>query len=391
MEKITIVGAGNGGFAAAADLTIRGHQVTLYEADEYKDNIKAIQEQGYIDLECLPSNGLTGGKAYVHKITCDVKEAFVDSDIIFVIMPSFGHKPTAKIIAPHIKKNSIVVLTPANFGGSIVFYRTLLEYGCDHSICVAEFDTMMYATRKRLHKGGKVYGGSWIRGYKQNLGCAVFPANNTDQVFSKLKNVYPTIVKRDNVVITGVSNINSYGHPPCMLGNIARIDDAAAHPDKKWLMNTGKTEIVCKLRKALDDEHMQLRSVGLNVEPIVDIYASYYKYQYLYEHPGSDPEPMEIWRNNPIYIESKGPNTWDHRYLTEDIPFGLVPIEALMDQYDLPHPTITAMINLSNTICGRNFREEGTKLKDVGIDGLSMDELLYFLETGKYLNTRADR
>ena len=30
MEKVTVIGGGNGGFATAADLTIRGHQVTLF-------------------------------------------------------------------------------------------------------------------------------------------------------------------------------------------------------------------------------------------------------------------------------------------------------------------------------------------------------------------------
>ena len=31
MGKVTIIGGGNGAFAAASDLTIRGNQVTLFE------------------------------------------------------------------------------------------------------------------------------------------------------------------------------------------------------------------------------------------------------------------------------------------------------------------------------------------------------------------------
>ena len=35
MEKVTVIGGGNGGFATAADLTIRGHQVTLFEVFQW--------------------------------------------------------------------------------------------------------------------------------------------------------------------------------------------------------------------------------------------------------------------------------------------------------------------------------------------------------------------
>ena len=31
MEKVTVIGGGNGAFATAADLTIRGSEVTLFE------------------------------------------------------------------------------------------------------------------------------------------------------------------------------------------------------------------------------------------------------------------------------------------------------------------------------------------------------------------------
>ena len=35
MGKVTIIGGGNGAFAAASDLTIRGNQVTLFELPQW--------------------------------------------------------------------------------------------------------------------------------------------------------------------------------------------------------------------------------------------------------------------------------------------------------------------------------------------------------------------
>ena len=203
MEKIAIIGGGNGAFAAASDLAIRGHQVTLFEMPEFAAGIKAIQEKGGIQCKCLPSNQLKEGFAKLHKITTDVTEAFMDSDIIFVIIPATAHENIARTISPYINENQVLVLTPANFGGSIRFRDALLANGCSEATRVVEFDCMMYATRKTGPDS------CWIRGYKHNMGCAVFPSMYTDEVYDRLKGIYPTLVKRDNVLVTGIRNINS--------------------------------------------------------------------------------------------------------------------------------------------------------------------------------------
>lgn len=366
-EKITIIGGGNGAFAAAADLTIRGHQITLFEMPAFADSIKGIQEKGGIDLECLPSNQLKGGFAKLHKITSDIKEALKDSDIVFIITPAYAHANIAAATAPYIREEMIVVLTPANFGGSIIFREALIKNGCSEKTKVAEFDTMMYATRKTSATS------SWIRGYKHNLGCAVFPSENSNEIFERLKGIYPYIIKRDNVLVTGVSNVNSYGHPPVMIGNISLVDGGT-----EPLMNTVKTESLARLRKALDDEHMGLRKIGINVFPMGEIYQGYYEYQ------GAVGTTDEAWRNNPIYVDSKLPKDWQHRYLTEDIPFGLVPIEELLEQYNLPHPIMTAFINFANLLCGKDFRQAGMKLEYCHLKGLTEKQLHQYLTYGTY-------
>lgn len=42
MEKVTVIGGGNGGFATAADLTIRGHQVTLFELPQFSSGLSEV-------------------------------------------------------------------------------------------------------------------------------------------------------------------------------------------------------------------------------------------------------------------------------------------------------------------------------------------------------------
>ncbi len=97
MEKITIVGGGNGAFAASADLTLRGNQVTLFELPQFAGGIKEVMERGGIEMESFAGNGLEGGFAKLYKITTDVKEALAESDIIMVIVPSYSLETIAKL------------------------------------------------------------------------------------------------------------------------------------------------------------------------------------------------------------------------------------------------------------------------------------------------------
>ena len=69
MEKVTVIGGGNGGFATAADLTIRGHQVTLFELPQFSSGLSEVIKRGGIDMEAYANNGLQGGFAKLHKIT----------------------------------------------------------------------------------------------------------------------------------------------------------------------------------------------------------------------------------------------------------------------------------------------------------------------------------
>ena len=59
IEKIAIVGAGNGGKAAAVDLALQGKQVRLFEFPEFEDNLSDI-----IENRTLISSGAVAGKAY---------------------------------------------------------------------------------------------------------------------------------------------------------------------------------------------------------------------------------------------------------------------------------------------------------------------------------------
>ncbi len=79
----------------------------------------------------------------------------------------------------------------------------------------------------------------------------------------------------------------------------------------------------------------------------------------------------------------KSPPTLQHRYILEDVGYGLVPISALAALARVKTPTIDALIVLASEAIGTDLRAGGLNLKSLGLEGLSPEELPRFIETGR--------
>jgi len=369
-QRITVLGGGNGAFAAAADLTINKHfDVILCELPEFRNNITPIMENGGINLETLESSGLKGGFAKLYKVTTDFRESINESEVIFVVVPAFAQNKIAEKCAPFLKDGQIIVLTPGSFGGSINFSIKLEQYGCRAKVIISETESMMYACRKKDPKT------IWIRGYKHNLGVAVFPAKLTENVFRKLKEIYPTFIKRKNVLETSLSNANPILHVPIMLFNLSNIDNKKEIP----FYHEALTESIGKIVEKLDWERLSLNKIkGINLKPMSEIVKGFYTYQ------GAQGENMcELHRSNPIYRWSMLPLSFNSRYLTEDIPYGLIPMYEFANQFGCKNTTMKMMAEIGTIVTGFDFNKKARKMKDLNIDQYNEDQLNSFLNEGK--------
>lgn len=77
-----------------------------------------------------------------------------------------------------------------------------------------------------------------------------------------------------------------------------------------------------------------------------------------------------------------GPNDLNSRYLTEDIPFGLVPWAMLGSLLEVPMPLINGFIDMINVVHERDWRKEGLNADEMGIEGLNREQLLHYVRTG---------
>ena len=367
--RVSILGAGNGGFAAASHLALEGNQVTLYEAPEFAATLTEVAAQGGIDLETMESSGLKGGFAKLAKITTDIGEAVRGAEVILVIVPSVGHKVFAALCAPHLEDGQLVVLTPGNLYGAMEFATVVRKAGNNSDIIFAETDSLMYACRKKDNKS------IWLRGYKHNLGFSAFPASRTDEALERIRKLYPKMMRRDSVLATGVSNTNTTVHIPIMLFNISNIE---AKADMLFYRECLSPSIGLFI-EAMDSERMGFSRAGIfNLQDVKQLSLSWYG------HQGAHGETFwEIQNNNPIYPNSKLPTDKYNRYLTEDVPYGLIPMVQLMDMFGLPHKVMDMAILTAGIFCERDFHKEARTLETLGLGGISGKDLQNHVLHGK--------
>ena len=102
MSKIGIIGAGSWGIALAVNLTRNGHEVTVWSIME--DEILSLKEHRE-HKDKLPGVALAESMVF----TTDMNQAIQGMDMLVLAVPSIYTRSTAKMMAPYVVENQIIV------------------------------------------------------------------------------------------------------------------------------------------------------------------------------------------------------------------------------------------------------------------------------------------
>jgi opine dehydrogenase len=353
--RFAIIGAGNGGHAFAAHLTLLGYQVNLYDIDPKR--VQELKVTGNIQAK-----GAVEGEASIHLITNDIGKAVQGTDVIMIVIPSVYHASIAKAMAPYLADNQIIVLNPGATGGALEVRNVLQQEGCKATTIIAETNTLLYACRSP--KAGEVI----IGGIKERVCIATLPSGKTKQVTALLNTAFPQFYPVPSVMMTSLENVNAMLHPAPTILNAGRIESKQAF---KYYVD-GVTPSVAELIEKMDRERLQIgKALGADLPSL----SEWYNFSY-----GVDGETLyDRIQNVGAYADIQGSSSLDTRYLFEDIPTGLVPLSELGKAVGVETPTINAIIELGNTMLKRNFREEGRSLKKLGLEGKNPAQILELL------------
>ncbi|GHV35938.1 octopine dehydrogenase [Synergistales bacterium] len=317
---------------------------------------------------------MPAGFAKLSMITTDIASALRDAEIVIVAVPSYGEAHAAEVCAPYLKTEQHVYLSSGYMYGSLEFSQTLKKNGNYGRIAISEMNNTIYAAFKTDSIT------IWAGGYKHGLGVSAFPGKEALAMVEKFKILYPEVVHFENIVKTGISNPNPSLHTTTVVFNACYVERKAEvllYHDGEHL--SAMSEAVERVNEDMDAERMELvkRGVFDFLRPWKLTIRDWYGYQ------GVKGETLcEIISSHPGLSRGKLPKTFDHRYLTEDVTAGLLPLVEILERYDIACPTNKSVAHLASSLSGINLRTKGRTLHSLGLDKLSNKDLFRYLYDG---------
>lgn len=363
-KTVAVLGAGHGGCAAAADLTARGYDVRLHA--RRPDRLNAIRDNGGIT-----ARGVVDGLFPIAHMTTDVADAVNGADLVMLVVPSVAHQYYARELAPLLTPDMPVFLDPGHTGGGLHFVRALRESGYRDAVQSCETVTLTYISRLEGETAVGIYS------YTKNLRFAAFPGKNAARLFDLVKPLFPEIVLASSVLETALLNINAIFHPPGMLMNAGWIE----HTGGDFLYyKEGITDAVGRVVAAIDAERMAVAE-ALNI-PTVTFLEAFHQAGLTTRAAMESGDVARACRESAPNATIKSPPSLDHRYVHEDVGYGLVPFAALGRLAGVPTPAIDAHIRLLSDATGNDYAGTGLTLERMGLAGIGRDGLPGFLENG---------
>lgn len=348
--KVAVVGAGNGGLAVAGYLGLAGHRVNLY--DIRPEALAPVQANGGIRV-----TGKAEGFAPIQRATLDPGEAVEDARAVFIVVPGPDQGAAARALAPHLKRGQVVVVKPGGTGGALEVAAVLAAAG-RRDVLVTETDGFLFACSI------KELGVSAITAVKKRFGVAALPARQTPAALELVQALLPQAVAAPSVLHTGLANMNPVLHVAPMVANAGRMEFTGGDFE---FYGEGITPTVARAVESYDAERLAVAErLGVKV-PTLRQWI-----QETYGVTGTDLYQIIQTLNREVYKTSRAPGKLNHRYLTEDVPCGTVPVASLGESLGVPVPIHRHLVHLASLLCQVDFHRSGRTVDKLGLGGLDV-------------------
>ncbi|WP_336512799.1 MULTISPECIES: NAD/NADP octopine/nopaline dehydrogenase family protein [Shewanella] len=272
-------------------------------------------------------------------------------------------------MAKYFTDDQLVILIPG-YAGSI-FYKKR----CDNNPIFAEGEST--PNDARIVEPGTVK----VLFKNARNALAFFPATRTAEGMAIASRLFPAydIAKtkvRKNIFESALHNPNIIVHTIGQYVMYPMLEYCAKHhPDEVPYMyrDALSTDMAWLMIEKLDAEKMAVLS-ALGCEPIPYLEACLFR-----NEEDLNQDPREVFESYKI-SSPPGPYSFDNRYITEDVPMGLVLLSSLGDKLGINMPECNRLIEMCGGILSRDFYKEGRTLTSLGLDELTKEELLQFVE-----------
>jgi opine dehydrogenase len=346
-------------------LTLRGFEVRFFSRSAQR--LAPTRKRGGIELRGVAGEGF----AEVACLTSDLAEAVEGADLVMLVVPAPWIGDYAERLAAVLGDSQPIFVNPGQTGGGLALLTGLRRAGFEGEAAVCEVSTLAYTCR--VEEPGSVR----ISNVVPRLPFAAVPGRRAIELHRLVSELYPSIELRRNVLETGFANLNAVEHPPQALLNIGWIEYTSGN---YFFYHDGTTPSVGRVIDEVDEERIAIaEAMGIEVSTFVEAFASA---GYTTESAARVGKAYEAMQASEPNRRIKAPPSLDHRYVHEDVGFGLVPWVGLAAISGVPTPTMDALITIASVANGRDYHREGLTLEKMGLGGIRMDELEGVLREG---------
>src|SRR3954463_12747072 len=335
--KIAVIGGGNGAYAAAADLTERGHEVRLWRRDA-----EALPPAGTLTLKDADGER----RIEIASVSADIGSALRGAELIFMPDPAFTQLDNARRIAPHLADGQVVFFAPGTFG-SYVVAEAVRQAGNRAELAYAETGTLPWLARKH---GPTTCA---ITARATRLPTGVYPARHSERAGAVIRKAFACVEPVEDALSAALMNAGPIIHPPLILMNAGPLE----HFERWDIHKEGTQASIRRVTDALDAERIAVREAlgyGARHFPLAHHYASEGE-EWMYGRGSHDRlTDSGDWREGIVLTAP--------RYMREDLRLGLSFLVSVARLAGVESPLARAFLAIGGAICGEDFASGGRTL-----------------------------
>ena len=400
---IAVLGGGAVGKSCAADMKLAGKEVRLYDMMPFAKNTLANLEKTGILLDGVQRNLYCferSGRAYLDMVSSDMGKVVKGAGLIVIAAPAMAHEPFFRELIPHLEDGQVIHIFTDNYG-TLLLRKMMREMGCTKQVIVGGWSSAPYGTR--IESVGKfTFPHVGVKYRAITLRGASLPMSDID-AFMESSRYLPCIdavtygngPEAGNTVLdTGFANINPVIHVPATILGVSTMENwgviFGGYDKNSYSMYChGLCPSICEVQYQFFEEEKALaKEIGVGTPQYA--YESFFSRRSVLtqEYMGLDKDGKDnviFPLDQPSDEGNTGPNSINHRYLTEDVPVGCKIYHDLGVQYGVPTPVIDSMIVLAGSMHKKSFFETSKyNLAYLGIDNMAKEEILSYLNEGIY-------
>ena len=366
-KRISIIGSGNAGMTAAYHLSKHGSDVCLYDAQGFHEHLDHVRLRcGIRALEEFEGDKLLfGGFEPIQLVTSSIEEAVNFADVLLMPVPSYAQEILFESMIPYLKHGQIIALLPGNYG-SLVLNQLLIKRGYQH-LELTFVDAISIPWACRIVGDAEIA----ILGIKQFLPVAVFPNDKGHATIDLLQPFFPIPLRLlENVIVAGLGNINFGAHPVYTILNMGILEN---FDGKFSFYHDCCSEATASVAEVLDQERLAVgRALGFRLPSDLDVMNALYG--------KNESNIVDFNRNSDTHKKIRSaPSSPTHRYISEDVPFLLVPCLEFARLGGVETPILEALTNLAGVFNHINYVQEGRTLQSMGLETMKIDEIVRFV------------